>query len=266
MRSGCAASAPSGEVVGVRLFFGLFTSLAYSRNPRSIPLLRLKVRRIVERAGLAPASHDGKALLHILDTLPRDELFQTDEDQLFDTVIGILNLQERQRIALFIRRDPLERFVSCLVYVPRERYDTALRRRFAAILEEAFAGELSTFYTHLDDSPLARVHFIIRTTRGACRLSTPPRSKSGSPRPGAAGRTGSRKRRRRPSAKRRRVPGCAACSPFRSLIRRGRKPPRRSPICAGSRRCWRVRRSKSRCTRSPMAVSRDCASIGPKSR
>ena len=158
--------AASGEVVGIHLFLGLFTSLAYSRSPHSIPLLRLKVRHIVERAGLAPASHDGKALLHILDTLPRDELLQTSEDQLFETVIGILNLGERQRIALFVRRDPLERFVSCLVYVPRERYDAALRERFAAILAEAFAGELSTFYTHLDDSPLARIQFIIRTTRG----------------------------------------------------------------------------------------------------
>ena len=89
--------------------------------------------------------------MHILDTFPRDELFQTDEDQLFNTVIGVLNLQERQRIALFIRRDPLGRFVSCLVYVPRERYDTALRQRFATILEEAFAGQLSTFYTHVDE-------------------------------------------------------------------------------------------------------------------
>src|SRR3984893_16596769 len=158
--------AASGEEVGIHLFLGLFTSHAYSRSPDSIPLLRLKVRRIVERAGLAPASHDGKALLHILDTLPRDELLQTDEDQLFETVIGVLNLGERQRIALFIRRDPLERFVSCLVYVPRERYDAALRERFAAILAEAFAGELSTFYTHLDDSPLALIQFIIRTTRG----------------------------------------------------------------------------------------------------
>jgi glutamate dehydrogenase len=158
--------APSGEVVGMHLFLGLFTSHAYSRNPRSIPLLRLKVQRIIERAGLPSASHDGKALLHILDTFPRDELFQTDEDQLFDTVVGVLNLQERQRIALFIRRDPLERFVSCLVYVPRERYDTALRQRFSEILEAAFAGQLSTFYTHLDESPLARIQFIIRTTRG----------------------------------------------------------------------------------------------------
>ena len=156
-----------GEVVGLHLFLGLFTSLAYSRSPRSIPLLRLKVRRVLERAGFPAASHDGKALLHILDTLPRDTLFQSDEDQLFETAIGVLNLQERQRIALFVRRDPLERFVSCLVYAPRERYDTALRQRFAAILEEAFAGSVSAYYTHLDEFVLARVEFFIRTTRGA---------------------------------------------------------------------------------------------------
>ncbi|HZU91396.1 MAG TPA: NAD-glutamate dehydrogenase domain-containing protein, partial [Stellaceae bacterium] len=159
--------AADGEVVGIRVFLGLFTSLAYSRSPRSIPLLRLKVRRILERSGLSPASHDGKALLHILETYPRDELFQTDEDALYETVIGILNLQERQRIALFVRRDPLERFVSCLVYAPRERYDTSLRQRFVAILEQAFAGKLSAFYTHVDESALARVQFIIRTRRGA---------------------------------------------------------------------------------------------------
>ena len=156
----------SGQAAGIRLFLGLFTSLAYSRNPRAIPLLRLKVRHIVERSGLSPASHDGKALAHILDTLPRDELFQGSEDELFDTATGILNLQERQRIAVFVRRDPLERFVSCLVFAPRERYDSDLRQRFAAILEPAFAGRLSAFYTHLDESVLARLQFIIRTTRG----------------------------------------------------------------------------------------------------
>jgi glutamate dehydrogenase len=156
-----------GAVVGIGLFLGLFTSSAYSRDTRAIPLLRHKVRHIVERAGLSPTSHDGKTLLHILDTLPRDELFQGDEDQLFEIAIGILDLQERQRVALFVRPDSLGRFVSCFVYAPRERYDTGLRRRFAAILERAFAGTLSAFYTYFDDSVLARVHFIIRTTRSA---------------------------------------------------------------------------------------------------
>jgi glutamate dehydrogenase len=157
----------AGRVVGLRLFVGLFTSLAYSRSPHAIPLLRQKVQRTVERAGLAPDSHDGKALLHILETFPRDELFQITEAALFDTAIGILNLQERQRIALFVRRDPLERFVSCLVYVPRERYDTRLRQNFAALLAEAFAGTTTDFYAHLDESLLARIQFIVRVTRGA---------------------------------------------------------------------------------------------------
>src|SRR4051812_25039730 len=143
---------PDGEVVGIRLFAGLFTSLAYSRSPRSIPLLRLKVQHTMARSGLPPDSHDGKALLHILDTYPRDELFQIREEELYNIAIGILNLQERQRIALFVRRDPLERFVTCLVYVPRDRYDPELRLRFAAILEEAFAGELVDFSVQVDES------------------------------------------------------------------------------------------------------------------
>ena len=154
---------PDGGVVGERLFVGLFTSLAYSRNPRAIPLLRRKVSRTLERAGFPPQSHDAKALLHILDTYPRDELLQISDDQLYDAALGILNLQERQRIALFVRRDAFGRFASCLVYVPRERYNTELRQRFAQILEHAFQGTISNFSTELGESVLARVHYIIAT-------------------------------------------------------------------------------------------------------
>jgi glutamate dehydrogenase len=157
----------TGEVVGLTLFVGLFTSSSYNTSPRAIPVVRRKVERVLERSGLPAGGHDGKALVHILDTLPRDELFQASEDALYHTAIGVLNLQERQRIALFVRRDPLERFVSCLVYVPRERYDTTLRRSFAAILEEAFAGSVATHYVQVDDSLLARAHYIVRTTRGS---------------------------------------------------------------------------------------------------
>jgi glutamate dehydrogenase len=154
---------PDGAVVGERLFVGLFTSLAYSRSPRSIPLLRRKVSRTLERAGFPPQSHDAKALLHILDTYPRDELLQISDDQLYETALGILNLQERQRIALFVRRDAFGRFASCLVYVPRERYNTELRQRFAQILEHAFRGTISNFSTELGESVLARVHYIVAT-------------------------------------------------------------------------------------------------------
>ena len=155
-----------GRVVGQRLFVGLFTSSAYHRSPREIPLLRRKISKAFDRAGFPPASHDAKALLNILETFPRDELFQMSDDHLYLTSLGILNLQERQGVALFIRRDDFERFLSCLVFLPRDLYATDLRQRVRAILEDAFGGEMSAYYTQLDDSPLARLHLIIRTTPG----------------------------------------------------------------------------------------------------
>jgi len=155
-----------GRVVSQRMFVGLFTSTAYNWSARDIPLLRHKLQKTCARAGFEPASHDGKALLNILETFPRDELFQISEDQLFHTALGILHLQDRQRVALFLRRDDFERFISCLVYVPRDRYTMALRERAQKILEKAFAGEITSFTTLLGDAPLARVHMIIRTTAG----------------------------------------------------------------------------------------------------
>ena len=157
-----------GRVLGERLFAGLFTSAAYNRSPRQIPFLRRKVAAVLAQAGFDPRSHDGKGLLHILETYPRDELFQVDAEELFDIAMGVVHLQERQRLALFIRRDPFERFASCLVYVPRDRYDTALRLRFQRILEEALHGRLQAFYTQVADGALARLHFIIATEPGHC--------------------------------------------------------------------------------------------------
>ncbi|KZD12867.1 NAD-glutamate dehydrogenase [Oceanibaculum pacificum] len=156
----------AGKVVGEHRFVGLFTSVAYNQPPNHIPLLRRKVARILTRAGFPPASHDGKALVNILETFPRDELFQIGDDELFEMALGILHLQERQRIALFVRRDPFERHVSCLVYVPRDNFNTDLRIRIQSLLEKIFNGKLSAFYTQLSDSVLARIHFIIKTTRG----------------------------------------------------------------------------------------------------
>jgi glutamate dehydrogenase len=157
----------AGNAVGEQLFVGLLTSGAYSQNSREIPLLRQKVANCLARAGFAPASHDGKALAHILETYPRDELFQISESELYDTAIGILNLQERQRIALFVRRDPFERFVSCLVYVPRDRYSTDLRLRIQDILARAYNGTVAAYNTHMSDAALGRLQVIIATTRGA---------------------------------------------------------------------------------------------------
>lgn len=155
-----------GDVVGEHLFAGLFTSVAYNRSPWEIPLLRHKVATVAKRAGFSSQSHDGKALAHILESYPRDELFQTDVDELLETSLGILNLQDRQRVALFVRRDPYERFVSCFVYLPRDWQTTELRQRIQAILCKAFNGRISNYFVHLTDSPLARVHLIIATTPG----------------------------------------------------------------------------------------------------
>ena len=155
-----------GNVTGERRFVGLFTSGAYSRRPSDIPLLRLKVSRVVERAGFRPDSHDGKALAHILDSFPRDELFQISEDELFETALGILRLGERPKVRVFVRCDRFDRFVSALVYVPRDRYDTHAREKIHAILGKAFNGRMSASNPTIDNSVLARVHYIIGRKEG----------------------------------------------------------------------------------------------------
>ncbi|HWC32976.1 MAG TPA: NAD-glutamate dehydrogenase domain-containing protein, partial [Actinomycetota bacterium] len=157
----------SGEVVGERRFLGLYTSTAYRARPRDIPILRRKVDRVLERSGLRPGSHDHKDLLDILETYPRDELFQISEDDLFEISRGILHLGERKRVRLFVRRDAYGRFVSCLVFVPRERYTTETRVRMQEILQDAFGGTSSDFAVRLSESTLARVHFVIRTQPGS---------------------------------------------------------------------------------------------------
>ena len=153
-----------GNAVGERRFIGLFTSAAYNRTPRDIPYLRRKVARTLERAEFNPVGHDGKALLNVLETFPRDELFQISEEDLFETALGIMRLQERPRIRLFVRRDRFERFCSCLVYLPRELYSTRLRERTQGILAAAYDGTISAFFTQLGESNLARLHIIVRTT------------------------------------------------------------------------------------------------------
>ena len=156
-----------GEVSGEDRFLGLFTSTAYSANPAEIPLLRRKIANVVARAGLQPGSHAGKALINILATYPRDELFQTTEDDLLRTAVGILHLGERQRFRLFVRRDPFERFLSCLIYAPRENYTTELRQKWQQILVQAFNGTSSEFNVYLTESVLARILITVRTTPGA---------------------------------------------------------------------------------------------------
>ena len=155
-----------GRVIGENRFLGLFTSAAYNRSPLYIPLLRRKIRNVLARAGFDPRSHAGKALTNILETYPRDELFQAREDELFEIATNILYLQDRQRVRLFLREDPFGRFVSALVYVPRERYTTALRLRFESLLRQAFGASEVEYQTQVSEAVLARILFILRTPAG----------------------------------------------------------------------------------------------------
>jgi glutamate dehydrogenase len=158
--------ARDGTVIGERRFLGLYTTRAYKASPRSIPIIRGKVEGVLEHAGFPPASHDSKALIEILESYPRDSLFQMDTDELFSVAIGILGLGERQRLRLFMWRDQLERFVECLVCIPRDRFNTENRERVARILMDALGGVALDWTLQLSASRLARVHYIIRCGEG----------------------------------------------------------------------------------------------------
>jgi glutamate dehydrogenase len=157
---------PQGEVIGEHRFIGLFTSTAYSARVAETPLLRGKAGAIVARAGFSPGGHLAKALQHILETYPRDDLFQIPDAQLYDSALGILALGERQRLRLFTWSDPFGRFVSCLVFVPREAYSTDLRVKFQRILIQGLGGSSAEFDVLLSGTTLARIHFTVRTTPG----------------------------------------------------------------------------------------------------
>jgi glutamate dehydrogenase len=157
----------SGVLVGEHRFVGLFTSTAYARQARSIPILRKKIETVREKAGYEANSHAGKALLHTLETFPRDELFQIETHLLLEIALGVLSLNERPRPRLFVRPDRFERFVSVLAYIPRETYAGALRQKLGAMLSDAFNGSVSVYYVQLGDAALTRVQFIVRTEPGS---------------------------------------------------------------------------------------------------
>ena len=157
----------AGNLVGEFRIVGLFTSTAYTRSAHGIPYLRRKIARVEERAGFDAKSHFGKALANVLEHYPRDELFQIDEDTLYRFALAIMQLDERPRVRVLARRDRFDRFVSVLVFVPRERYDSAIRLRIGDYLAHAFLGRVSAFYPFFPEGPLVRVHFIIGRSDGA---------------------------------------------------------------------------------------------------
>ncbi|MGE3920609.1 MAG: NAD-glutamate dehydrogenase domain-containing protein, partial [Gammaproteobacteria bacterium] len=154
---------PTGKLIGEHRFIGLYTSAAYTSNPRYIPFVRRKVATIMKNSNLSPTGHAAKALLNILETLPRDDLFQASTEELAELTMGILHLQERKRIRVFARNDVFRRFISCLVYLPRERFDTALADAMQTYLKQAFSALEISYSIWFSESVLARLHFVART-------------------------------------------------------------------------------------------------------
>ena len=152
----------NGRVSAEKRLIGLFTSGAYIRRCQDTPLVRRKVADAMTQSGLKPRSHAGKALLHILETLPRDELFQASTEELLDMALGILDLQERSQTRLFVRRERFGRFYSCLVFIPRDRFNTENREKIQAILRRALKGKKLDFAIQVGESKLARVHVVVR--------------------------------------------------------------------------------------------------------
>jgi glutamate dehydrogenase len=155
-----------GEVIGERRFLGLFTHVAYNESISRIPVLRRKLAAVLGQAGLAPDSHDGKDLIEILETFPRDELFQTSIDQLLPIALGVLRLRERKQVKLFLRRDDYGRYISCLIYLPRDRYTTKVRLKMQELLLKALGGRSLDYSAMIGESVLARLHVVVRGERG----------------------------------------------------------------------------------------------------
>jgi glutamate dehydrogenase len=155
-----------GAVVGERRILGLFSAAAYTDSVRHIPVLRRRVDQLLALAGFPPTSHSGKDLLQILETYPRDELFQISVTELLPIALAVLHLQERRRLRLFLRKDSYGRYYSALVYFPRDRYNTAVRTRMQDILLEALHGATIDYTVYTTESVLSRLHFVVRVAPG----------------------------------------------------------------------------------------------------
>jgi glutamate dehydrogenase len=156
----------AGEVDGERRFLGLFSSAAYTESLMRIPLIREKAAAVLKRSGFDPRSHAGKALMATLETYPRDELFHTPIEELAPMAEAAMAAGERRAVRMLIRRDTYGRYVSVIVYLPRDRYNTAVRERFARILQERLNGESTEFTVRINESTTARVHFVVHLPKG----------------------------------------------------------------------------------------------------
>ncbi len=163
---GVKAFDEQGEVVGERRFLGLYSSSAYTESLTRIPVVREKALGVIEATGAKPQSHTGKALMDVLENYPRDELFQTDLDELVPIARAVLHSRDRRQVRLFVRPDAYRRFLSCLVYLPRDRYNTTVRERISAILKRDLGGDEVEYTARVGESLLAQLHFVVRAPRG----------------------------------------------------------------------------------------------------
>ena len=155
-----------GRVIGERRFIGLFTSVAYASSVLALPIVGAKVRAVLAASGFSPSSHSGKDLQQILEQYPRDELFQDTPEHLHEVASEVSRLNERRRARIFLRHDEFGRYVSALVFLPRDRYNTTVRLRIDALLRRVFDAERVDHTTKVGDSPLAQLHFVVRVPRG----------------------------------------------------------------------------------------------------
>jgi glutamate dehydrogenase len=159
-------SQETGEVTGEYRFLGLYSQAAYTESVTRIPVLRSKVDQTLETAGVSAESHDGKALVELLEGYPREELFEISAEQLAPIAMAVLSLAERKQVRLFTRPDAYGRYISCLVYLPRDRYTTDVRLRVQEILRAAFGGGDVDYSAMVGNSALARLHVVVHAALG----------------------------------------------------------------------------------------------------
>ncbi len=157
---------PDGAVTGELRFLGLYTHAAHTAPIAGVPVLRRKLTQVLAAAGLSRDSHDGKDMVEILEDYPREELFEISADELTPIALGVLRLSERKQTRLFLRRDRYGRYMSCLVYLPRDRYTTKVRLRAQGILREALHGASVDYSATIGDSALARLYVVVRGEPG----------------------------------------------------------------------------------------------------
>ncbi|MBB4933853.1 glutamate dehydrogenase [Lipingzhangella halophila] len=155
-----------GRIVGERRFLGLFTHEANTTSISQIPILKRKLTEVLDLAGFEADSYDGRDLVETLEGFPREELLQTSVPEIYEIVRGVLRLRERRGTKLFTRRDPYGRYMSCLVYMPRDRFNTQVRLQVQNVLAHAFGGVIMDHSVMVSSAPLARLYVVVRAERG----------------------------------------------------------------------------------------------------